>query len=171
MAGDEIVGYKPFVATLDKWQMTVPIIRTDDGRVYFAIRALCRGLGVSVQAQLEALQADEYYAAALHPFKIPTDGGMQETMCIRKRECAWWLAHISPKRVKADVRGRLEEFQADLMAAADRLAFGDLSDVLAGTSRALQPLPHGAFYFPCQRCGAPHRFIVRNGQAYIEIDT
>src|SRR5258707_7970806 len=70
---NEIVGYKPFPVQLPKWEIDVTIVRTDDGHASFAVRHVCQGLGLTVQSQLTALQADERYADALYTFRIPTE--------------------------------------------------------------------------------------------------
>lgn len=168
MAG-EIVGYKPFPVHLERFDMDVTIVRTDDARAYFPVRHVCRSLGVSVQSQLDVLQADERYADALRPFRIPTEGGMQEMACIRQREAAWWIGHINPKKVRPEMRTRIEEYQAALMAEADRLAFGDLSAVLRdGQIQPYQPI-RGELFFGCPRCGVPLCFVVADSGVHLRV--
>src|SRR5262245_46430349 len=96
----EIVGYKPYEVYLDKWGFATTIVKTEDGHLYFAVRSLCTRLGINSQTQLAMLQADKDYAGALHTFRIVTNGGIQEAECIHRVEAAWWLANISPTRVK-----------------------------------------------------------------------
>jgi hypothetical protein len=165
----EIVGYKPFAVQLPKWDMDVTIVRTNDGRTYFAVRHICEALGLARQPQLTALQSDERYADALQGFRIPTEGGMQDVVCLRRRECAWWLANINPKKCAATVRDRLEEFQADLMAEADRLAWGDLSSVLPAL-QIDQPI-RGELTCNCPRCGAALCFTIAETGVHLRINT
>jgi hypothetical protein len=90
-------------------------------------------------------------------------------VCLRRKECAWWLTHISPKKVKPEVRGRLEDIRADLMAEADRLAFGDLTSVLRdGQIQPYRPI-RGELYFGCPRCGAGLCFVVADSGVHLRV--
>src|SRR5258708_31578349 len=144
----EIVGYKPYAVQLSKWDMDVTIVRQSDGPTYFTIRHVCEALGVATNRQLQVLQ---------------------DAMCIRKREAAWWLATINPKKVRAEVRDRLEEFQADLMAEADRLPWGDLSSVLPAL-QIHQPI-RGELTCNCPRCGAALCFTIAETGVHLRINT
>jgi hypothetical protein len=170
MAG-EIVAYKPYAVQLHRWDMAVTIVRTDDGRAFFAVRPLCQGLGINSQTQLAMLQDDERYADALHTFRIPTAGGMQDVVCLRRRETAWWIANVNPKKVKASVRDDLEEFQAALMAEADRLLFGALPHVPESERGHVDYRQHDRIRIACLDCGAPHVVVIENGQAYVMRET
>ena len=89
-------------------------------------------------------------------------------VCLRRRETAWWIANINPKKVKASVRDDLEEFQAALMAEADRLAVGDLSSVMP----ALQPFQtiRGELTCNCPRCGAALCFVIAETGVHLRIN-
>ncbi len=89
-------------------------------------------------------------------------------VCLRRRETAWWIANINPKKVKASVRDDLEEFQAALMAEADRLAVGDLSSVLP----ALQPHQtiRGELTGDCPGCGAALCFVIAETGVHLRIN-
>jgi hypothetical protein len=70
--------------------------------------------------------------------------------------------------LKESVRGRVKEFQADVMAAADRVLFGDLSGAYRETIEHRHAT--GAIRGSCPRCGAPLILIIGEAKPYFVID-
>lgn len=168
--GQLIEGYKAYRVRLPGWDVETTVIRTESGATFFAVKPLCEAVGVSMQGQLKQLREDERFSPALASFRVPTAGGEQEAVCIRRRECAWWLANISPARVKPEVAGRLADFQATLMAVADRLAWGDMSDLADAARPALARPLRGELHFGCPRCGAALCFVADADGVHLTIN-
>lgn len=145
-------GLRYLPVDMPAWDVKLLFVQDDDGTLYLPVRMTCQALGIDHKGQLERLQGEDGYPDALVELPIPTAGGMQRATCIRKREGAAWVGSINPRKVKASVRGRLEEFRNDLLAAADRLLFGDMSGI--ATLPAVVKRPHGHIDLDCPRCGA-----------------
>jgi hypothetical protein len=89
---------------------------------------------------------------------------------LRSREAAWWLVSIAPRRLPEHLRGRMQELRASLLAAADRLVFGDLSNVTRDLPLAISAPTRGELCFGCPRCGAPLCFVVEGTDIHLRID-
>lgn len=157
--------YKQFPLAID-WLggVQVLVVATESGP-YIGVRSVCDAIGVAYATQSAYLRDDDaqmYAGDALKRVEVETRGGRQELLFIRRREFSFWVVHISPKRVKPEVVDRLDEFRQQVMDAADRIMFGDLSPV--GPSTKLVPAPQGAFTMHCLRCGAPHALEAQDGQ-------
>jgi hypothetical protein len=117
--------YRSAVLAIPRFGVQVRAVSLER-RVYFPVRAVCMVLGISHQPQKARLKADSRFADALRGLPVSTSGGYQDTLCIRKDMVAAWLGLIDPSHCKlAKTRERLQEFQAELFAAADRFLFGD----------------------------------------------
>src|SRR5262249_25619216 len=156
---------------LDQWGMRVLFMVDEASRsVYVPIRPLCSTLGIASQTQVERIQADEQYEGAIEDIKVPTAGGKQNMVCLRSKEAAWWLVSIAPRRLPDHLRGRMQELRASLMAAADRLVFGDLSDVARDVPFKIGQPMRGEICFGCPRCGAPLCLVVEGSDVHVRID-
>lgn len=150
-----VEGYRYSRLRIRIFDTTAPAVAT--GRtVYFPLRALCKALGIAPQIQINKLRADARYQDALRELPVPTIKGMRNAMCLRKREVARWFSEIDTARCAPSVRGRLQEFQEELFAAADRWLFGDNSDVVydPGT-KSDKPISGKLHLGDCPRCGLP----------------
>jgi hypothetical protein len=139
---------------------------------YFPIRAFCKKIGLAFQPQLEKVQTDSSYAEGVEILSAPTAGGLQETVCLRKREVAYWLATLEPRTVrKLEERfsTTLADFKQAVMDAADRLWWGVQSEL--PTRALLVRQDHFVGYLHCRRCGARHRLEAAIGGTWSwEID-
>lgn len=112
---------------LAQFGVDVPIVRIEGMGDYFPVRPLCKALGIASHPQVERIQHDLDYAAGIEIFTIPTAGGPQETVCLRKREVAWWLGKLDARLVRkleARFSVTLVDFKQALMDAADALWWG-----------------------------------------------
>lgn len=117
--------YRSAVLAIPRFGVQVRAVSLER-KVYFPVRAVCMVLGISHQPQKTRLKADSRFTGALREIPINTSQGYRDTLCIRKDRVAAWLALIDPSHCKlAKTRERLQEFQAELFAAADRFLFGD----------------------------------------------
>jgi hypothetical protein len=138
--------------------------------VYVPIRPICVNIKVDSRSQLERIQGDEQYEGAIEILKVPTAGGKQDTLCLRPKETAWWLISIAPRKLPAHLRGRMQDVRAMLLAAADRLVFGDLSDVARDLPLRISTPTRGELTFGCPRCGAALCFVVEGADIHLRID-
>jgi hypothetical protein len=158
---DALVQVVPAMLYLSQFDLEVPVLRVSGMGDYFPVRAFCKAIGLSSPPQVERLQSDSTYEAGLETFTVQTAGGPQPSLCIRKRELAWWLASLEPRTVrKLEQRFGipLAEFKQSIMDAADTLWWG------------VQARPnYGAVYLYCRRCKAKHRLELRGNEMTWEI--
>jgi hypothetical protein len=147
------------------------LFMVDAGRaVYVPIRPVCVSLGIDPRSQLARIQNDEHYENAIAQIRVPSAGGDQETLCLRSSEAAWWLVSISPRKLPKALQGRMEDVRNKLLMVADRLVFGDLSDVARDVPLRIAAPMHGELTFGCPRCGAPLCFVVDGTEIHLRID-
>jgi hypothetical protein len=161
----------PAELTIPQFGILVPVMRVPGMGDYFPVSAFCRAVGLGHQTQLDRIRGMEELQDAIETFTIPTPGGSQETICLRKSGLAWWLGTLEPRTIrKLEERfaTTLDTFKRELMDAADRMWWG-VSDA---PSRALVARePHGAIWLHCRRCHARHRLEILPGmQITWEID-
>jgi P22_AR N-terminal domain len=144
---------------LPKFGIRVPIVRVEGKGDYFPMRALCTALGITSQPQIERIQEDSDYAEGIESYDVPTPGGPQESVCLRKRELAWWFGHVDP-RIRRKLEARfdvpLTEFKRILMDACDALWWGVRAVV--PTSPGAGPRVEVMMHLSCLRCRTPHTF-------------
>lgn len=145
---------------LTQFGIAVPIVRVEGKGDYFPLRALCIALGIASQPQVERVQGDPDYQDGIETYDVPTKGGPQESVCLRKREVAWWLGDMDPRirrKLEARFSTTLAEFKQSLMDAADALWWGVRAVVPATQARdggRVEVMMH----LSCLRCRTPHRF-------------
>src|SRR5215470_4897503 len=76
----------PATLYLPQFELDFPVMRVAGMGDYFPVRAFCKRIGLAPQPQLERLQADHSYASGVETFTVPTAGGPQDALCIRKKE-------------------------------------------------------------------------------------
>ena len=94
---NEILQAIPATLYLPQFGLDFPVMRMAGMGDYFPVRAFCKRIGLASQPQLERLQSDASYAGGLETFTVPTAGGPQDALCIRKKELAWWIASLEPR--------------------------------------------------------------------------
>ncbi len=168
---DQPLQVVPAKLYLPQFGVEVPVLRISGMGDYFPIRAFCKAIGIPSQPQLQRIQDDPDFAEGTEILSVSTAGGPQESVCLRKREIAWWLSTLDPRTVRkleAHLGTTLKEFKQAVMDAADRLWWG-VADVPA--EHALQTVePHGTLWLHCRRCRARHRLEFASGTVSWEID-
>ena len=92
-------------------------VETPQG-VFVPVKPLAESLGLAWQPQHAKMKArPTLWGITL--IVIPSEGGMQDTICIPKNRIAAWLFSISPSRVAAEIRPWLERLQGELADAMD----------------------------------------------------
>ncbi|HUY79233.1 MAG TPA: phage antirepressor N-terminal domain-containing protein [Ktedonobacterales bacterium] len=130
------VRYKSAVLTIPRFGVKVRAVSLGR-RVYFPVKAVCIVLGLGWQTQKDRLRADSRFSAALRDIPVETTRGYRDTLCINQDKVATWLGLINPNNCKlTKTRERLEDFQRDLFAAADRFLWGDTGAAVASTDDA-----------------------------------
>jgi P22_AR N-terminal domain len=170
MALQEPAQYTYPTLSLPRWDLTVPTARQGN-TLYFPVAFFCDFLGIDKRKQVEVLRADPRNGGDLVlrevPFKL-SGVGWRTPLAIRKAEAAVWLAGIDPARCKPAVRDRVRDFQADVIAAADRLLFGESPSVPVEQRGAVEYSQHERVKMNCLDCGAPHVVVIINGVAHVE---
>lgn len=139
---------------------------------YFPARQLAERMGLSLRSQRRRLQEDPRIAKHVRFLPVPTVKGQRDTLCIRKEGVSVWFTLIEPgKCALAETRERLERFQAELFAAADRFLFGDTSDVVYDeATKASEPIIGLLRVGHCPRCGLALRLAYTDRGAHLEPD-
>lgn len=163
--------YRSAVLSIPRFGVQVRAVSIER-KVYFPVRAVCMVLGMSHQSQKTRLKADSRFTDALRELPVSTSGGYQDTLCIRKDKVAAWLALIDPSHCKlAKTRERLQEFQAELFAAADRFLFGDAGELAVDATPATSPahnLVSGTLHVGhCPGCGMALCLTLDGGVAHL----
>src|SRR5579871_5058238 len=168
----DLEGIKHYPVVVEPFGIHVTIVIVGEKTVFIPVAQICKELGINAKRQIENIGQDTYYTVeregCWEDLPVPTAGGMQDMKCLRKTECARWLAHIEPSRVKESVRGQLEEVQRRLWEIADRLIFGDLSTVVAH-SLSSQFVRGELRLGSCPRCRVSLALVVDADGARLEI--
>ena len=99
--GDEIIAMKDEIT----------------GKVFANIRGICNSLSVNFSSQIRKLRANPTFASGLRGGDKTTPGGTQESWFIDAELLQLWLASIQPKRVGADLRDKLVNYQLEAAKA------------------------------------------------------
>lgn len=102
--------------------------RDSDGQIWAGVRWMCDGIGLSKgqkDRQLLNIQSDKVLSQGASNLRLPTNGGMQEVLCLKLDFVPLWLAkiNITPtmKRETPELAETLEQYQLhakDVLAAA-----------------------------------------------------
>lgn len=100
--------------------------RDEDGQIWAGVRWMCEGLGLSkgqMQRERIKIKEDELLSKGGLNLVLPTNGGMQETLCLKLDFVPIWLAKISVtptmKQENPELVERLIQYQ---LKAKDVLA-------------------------------------------------
>jgi hypothetical protein len=116
----------------------VAVQDTANGIIYVPVGRLCDNLGIQRRNQIDRLRNHEVLAQGLSSVPVQTEGGLQETECLRLDLIPLWLTTINPKRVSEAVREKLVRYQVE---AASVLWAAFRNDILPATELAAQPRP------------------------------
>lgn len=102
--------------------------RDNDGQIWAGVRWMCDGIGLSEgqrKRQVANIQTDTVLRKGGSNLILPTNGGMQEVLCLKLDFVPLWLAKISitptMERETPELAERLEQYQLhakDVLAAA-----------------------------------------------------
>lgn len=95
-------------------------VRADDGHVYVSVRHLCQAIGVARQPQVRRIKDHHVLAKGYTggTITIPPGkhggGGQQQAGMLRVDLVPLWLSGIDVKRVKPEIRGKIERYQVEV---------------------------------------------------------
>jgi hypothetical protein len=151
---------------LPEWGIASLLVAEDSqGNHYFQFRPICEALQLQRSKQNAFIQTDSRTRSGAESIKAPTNGGIQETLFLRKRETAIWLAILDPEHVNGLAKGRLEEFQDALWSLADRTVFRKRRSIVAGAEDVGRVVPLTGDLrgeFTCES-GVRHVFVFEDG--------
>ena len=85
---------------------------TIDGQPFTPVKPIIENLGLVWGAQTVKLNSNrERWGVSI--IEIPSQSGVQQTLCIPVRKLPAFLATINPKKVRADLRPKIELYQAE----------------------------------------------------------
>lgn len=168
---DLVRGYRKREVRLEAWKMTAVFMVDEERKVaYLPVKTMSAALGVDPASQVERVRTDETYADSREMIRVPTAGGRQEMLCLPLGAAALWLISITPSKLPEHLRGHMQEVKAAIMAAADRLMWGDLSGILRAGDMQIGRPARGELTFGCPRCGAPLCFVIDGSDIHLRID-
>lgn len=110
-------------------------VQDNAGQIWAGVRWMCEGIGFNksqTNTQVEKIKEDGVLSKGYGNFRIPTNGGVQETACIKLDYMALWLAKISitqkMRKDNPELADRLEAYQ---LRAKDALAEAFLGNKVA----------------------------------------
>lgn len=102
--------------------------RDNNGQIWAGVRWMCSGIGLSKaqsKTQVEKINEDTVLSKGVGNFRLPTNGGMQDSFCLKLDYVPLWLAKIAitprMERETPELAARLEQYQLkakDVLAAA-----------------------------------------------------
>ena len=116
----------------------VAVQDSTNGVIHVPVGRLCDNLGIQRRTQMDRLRDHEVLAQGLASVTVQTEGGPQETECLRLDLIPLWLTTINPKRVNEAVRAKLVRYQIE---AASVLWAAFRNDILPANELALEPRP------------------------------
>lgn len=102
--------------------------RDNNGQIWAGVRWMCHGIGLNKtqsKTQVEKINEDTVLSKGVGNFRLPTNGGMQDSFCLKLDYVPLWLAKIAitprMERETPELAARLEQYQLkakDVLAAA-----------------------------------------------------
>lgn len=102
--------------------------RDEDGQIWAGVRWMCNGIGFSkgqMQRQVTNIGVDRVLSEGVAKLQLPTNGGVQDVLCLKLDYVPLWLAKISitqnMKQEHPELAERLKQYQLkakDVLAAA-----------------------------------------------------
>lgn len=145
-----------------------------DGVPYTALKLISDRLGLSWPAQYRKV-CTEPTRWGYCSIAIPSTGGEQETICLPVNRVAMWLASVSPRKVKPELRDALIRYQTEAADVLDRhfrlkreedaAVIADLKAMLARChGHLMMALPKWAAIREAARLGASWPYIARKAR-------
>lgn len=91
----------------------IPVVVTEDGRIYVPLRSLCDFLGVGYDGQRRRIRADAILDEQMRNIIVTTPGGRQVMACLDVDYLNGWLFGITSSRVKDEIRDKVLTYQRE----------------------------------------------------------
>jgi hypothetical protein len=88
-------------------------VQQPDGTIYVHFARLCDNLGLSRPSAARRVQQHEVLQDGFVTLRVVTDGGVQALQCLRVDLVPLWLAAISARRVKPELRVKVVRYQRE----------------------------------------------------------
>ncbi|HZG67867.1 MAG TPA: phage antirepressor N-terminal domain-containing protein [Herpetosiphonaceae bacterium] len=99
--------------TVPFYDDTLVAVQQPDGTIYAHFARLCENLGMNRPSAARRVQQHEVLQEGFTTFRVVTDGGVQAVQCLRVDLVPLWLAAISARRVKPELRGKMVRYQRE----------------------------------------------------------
>ena len=99
--------------TVPFYDDTLVAVQQPDGTIYAHFARLCENLGMNRPSAARRVQQHEVLQEGFTTFRVVTDGGVQAVQCLRVDLVPLWLAAISARRVKPELRGKVVRYQRE----------------------------------------------------------
>lgn len=113
---------------------TILGIKDEKGYVWLAIAHTCKELGFNerrIRQQGEKIRIDKVLSKGVRKFRLPTNGGEQDTYCLNEKFVPLWVAKITlTKKMQEDIPDVFNKLEKYQLEAADVLhrAFYETSE-------------------------------------------
>lgn len=97
---------------------TLLAAQTQDGIIYISVNGMCQALGLDPSSQLKRLHRHTVLRRGLQTLPLMTVGGPQLTNCLRVDLLALWLAGSETRRMRPEIRAKIEAYQEELAPVA-----------------------------------------------------
>ena len=88
-----------------------------DGIKYVAVKPICENLGLAWAAQFVKIKENQILSEGVSIIEMPSDGGIQETICLPIDMINGWLFTINPNKVSEEIRPVVLYYQRECYKA------------------------------------------------------
>ncbi len=88
-------------------------VRGEDNQIYVSINHLADALGLDRRGQIQRIGRQKVLTNGYREGKVQTPGGPQNARLLRVDLVPLFLAGVNSKRVKEEIRGKIETYQTD----------------------------------------------------------
>ena len=82
-------------------------VKDENGKIWLAIAHTCKELGFNerrIRQQGEKIREDKVLSKGVGKFRLPTNGGEQDTCCLNEKFVPLWFAKITlTKKMQEDI--------------------------------------------------------------------
>ncbi len=129
------------LATVDFHGATLPVFTGPNGERLTAMKPICEAIGLQWEAQLKRITRHPVLSKGMSIMDIPTSGGIQKAICLNIDLLNGWLFGVEASRVRAEVRDRLVQYQAECFDAL--AAYWQQGEAVnPRTTEKAEPSPH-----------------------------
>jgi len=84
-----------------------------DGKPYVAMKPICENIGLQWEAQQKRITRNPVLSKGMSMMDIPSNGGIQQTLCLPLDLLNGWLFGVDVNRVKAEIKPKLIRYQEE----------------------------------------------------------